>query len=170
MRGRGGGFKPLPLQTLVAKPQRRRNYLQLRLFSVPVFSYNAYFITHLLLRCIFSFRTFSFCAVFHPASSPNAQIFIPRILLWRLFSLYVISYDAYFNSAHSPTALKEKGRRGKKMTLKKIPKGSKMLIFEKKSTVTLSNDLIFCLSLKKKCILRCRRIRTTMFGALSYGA
>ncbi len=56
---RGGGFKPLPLQTSVAKPQRRRNYLQLRLFSFPVFSYSAYF---------------------HYAPSPTMHIFILRIL------------------------------------------------------------------------------------------
>jgi hypothetical protein len=60
------------------------------------------------------------------------------------------------------------------MTLKKIPEGPKMLSFEKiRCQMTLKKHftvLNFCLSLKKKCILRCRRRRTTMFGALSYGA
>ncbi len=59
----------------------------------------------------------------------------------------------------------------------KIPMGPKMLIFEKNplkhSQMTLKEhftEFIFCLSLKKKCILRCRRRRRTLFGALSFGA
>jgi hypothetical protein len=95
----------------------------------------------------------------------------------RRFSFRAFSYDAYFHSAHSPTALKEKRRRGKKMTLKKIPMEPKMLIFEKNplkhSQMTLKEhftEFVFCLSLKTKCILRCRRRRRTLFGALSYGA
>jgi hypothetical protein len=64
-----------------------------------------------------------------------------------------------------------------KITLRKIPKGPKMQIFRKNSLKHCKMALkehftvfIFCLALKKKCILRSRRRRTTMFGALSYGA
>ena len=68
----------------------------------------------------------------------------------RRFSFRAFSYDAYFHSAHSPRALKEKRRRGKKMTLKKIPMGPKMQIFEKNplkhSQMTLKGQCheIFC--------------------------
>ncbi len=154
---------PQPSNPYLSKHQKlldhRRGgtkYLRLRLFSFPVFSQNAYL---------------------HYAPSPHAPIFIPRILLRRLFSLCVISYDAYIHSAHSPTALKEKRRRGKKMTLKKNSYGTKNANFRKNplkhSQMTLKEhftEFIFCLYLKKKCILRCRRRRRTLFGALSYGA
>jgi hypothetical protein len=64
-----------------------------------------------------------------------------------------------------------------KMPQKTIPKGPEKLIFEKINLEHCKTDLeeqftvfIFCLALKKKFILRCRRRRLTMFGALSYSA
>ncbi len=63
------------------------------------------------------------------------------------------------------------------MTHKKIRTEPKMLIFEQNplehSKMVLKEHfsvLIFCLALKKKRILRSRRRRTTMFGAISYSA
>jgi hypothetical protein len=103
-------------------------YIYFRFANFPI---TLIFIQRLRLRRIFSFSAFSYDAYFQSAHSPNAPIFIPRLLLWNLFSLCVISYDAYLHSAHSPTALKEKRRRGKKITLWKIPKGPKMQISEK---------------------------------------
>ena len=78
-----------------AGPQKKRNYLLIRLFSFSVFSYNAYFhlasspMTHIFIQRIlllrqFSFRAFSNDAYFHYASSPMTPTFIPRILLRRL--------------------------------------------------------------------------------------
>jgi hypothetical protein len=67
-----------------AGPQKKRNYLFIRLFSFRVFSYNAYF---------------------HLAFSATTHIFIQRILLMRQFSLRAFSYDAYFHYASSPTTL-----------------------------------------------------------------
>ena len=63
------------------------------------------------------------------------------------------------------------------MPQKTIPKGPEKQIFEKINLEHCKTDIeehftvfIFCLALKKKFILRCRRRRLTMFGALSYSA
>jgi hypothetical protein len=63
------------------------------------------------------------------------------------------------------------------MTLKKILYGTQNATFRKNplehSKMALKEHFtvfIFCLALKKKGILRSRRRRTIMFGALSYSA
>jgi hypothetical protein len=133
LMGGGGGedFDPFPLQTSVQCWTTKEEKIPTYSLIFAYFLITLIFIWRLLLRRIFSLSAFSYDANYHLAHAPSASIFIPRILLWRLFSLCVISYDADLHSAHSPTALKEKRRRGKKITLWKIPKGSKMQIFEK---------------------------------------
>ncbi len=138
------------------------NYFRFAYFPITLI-----FIWHLLLRRIFSWSAFSFDAYFHLAHSPNAPLFIQRILLWCLFSLCVISYDAYL---HSKEGAERKSHFGKSLRDPKC-KLSKNLLKHCKMALTEHFTLfIFCVALKKKCILRSRRRCTTIFGALSYGA
>ncbi len=127
-------------------------------------------VSHLLLRRLVSFSPFSYGAYLHSAPSPTALHFTTCLLLWCLISLSAFSYRAYLHSTHSPKALNENASLKRSCERKRT--NFKKLLYEHHIVAIKEHIRVFLLGLacKKKCIVRSRRRRRSMFVAFSFSA